>query len=94
MESGKSPGPNDILTEFYVHFWGLIGCDFTHMIHEAVTRGALLIEMNKGLVVLLPKEGDLELLPNFRPITLLNSSYKILAEVLQIRLQKLLPNII
>lgn len=50
--------------------------------------------MNRGLIVLLPKEGDAKLLLNWRPITLLNTAYKLSTKVLQIRLQLLLPEII
>jgi hypothetical protein len=50
--------------------------------------------MNHGLITLLPKGGDTEALGNWRPITLLNVSYKILAKALQRRLQFLLPNVI
>jgi hypothetical protein len=50
--------------------------------------------MMNGLITLIPKEGDRELLSNWRPITLLNSTYKIFAKTLQIRLQGLLPDII
>lgn len=94
MANGRSPGPDGILTEFYAKFWHIIGDDFTSMIREAIAQGTLPMGMNQGLVVLLPKEGDREFITNWRPITLLNSSYKILAKVLQIRLQRLLPEVI
>lgn len=86
MASGKSPGPDGVVVEFYRHFWDLVGPDFTAMLQAAIASGALPNDVNKGLIVLLPKEGDLELLPNWRPITLLNTSYKIFAKLLQIRL--------
>lgn len=44
--------------------------------------------------MLLPKDGDLKLLSCWRPITLLNTSYKFFAKVLQISLQRLLPDVI
>lgn len=50
--------------------------------------------MTNGLITLLQKDGNQEHLANWQPITLLNSSYKIFAKALQIRLQGLLPNII
>lgn len=94
MASGKSPGPDGVLTEFYVKFWDLVGSDFAEMISNAIHHGKLPLGMNKGLVVLLPKEGDLEFIQHWRPITLLNTAYKILAKVLQIRLQQILPEVI
>jgi hypothetical protein len=50
--------------------------------------------MTRGLIALIPKEGNRENLSNWRPITLLNSSYKFFAKVLQTRFQTLLPDII
>ena len=43
---------------------------------------------------LLFKKGDPENLENWRPISLLNTDYKILAKALALRLQIVLPNII
>ena len=43
---------------------------------------------------LLYKKGDPENMENWRPISLLNIDYKILARVLAQRLQKVLPKII
>lgn len=69
MAAGKSPGPDGVITEFYVKFWPILGAEFTTMIRDAITTGALPAGTNQGLMVLLPKEGDLELLTNWRPIT-------------------------
>jgi hypothetical protein len=94
MAIGRSLGSDGVLTEFYSKFWDTIGEDFTHMIHQAIQDWRLPPGMMWGLIALLPKDGNREYLSNWRPITLLNSSYKILAKVLQIRLQVLLPDII
>lgn len=94
MASGKSPDPNGVLTEFYVKFWDLIGADFTEMIREAIVQGSILSGLNHGVIIQLPKEVDLELISHWRLITLLNTSYEIMAKVLQMRLQKLLQDVI
>jgi hypothetical protein len=94
MATGRSPGPDGILTEFYSRYWDILGEDFTKMITHTIEIHRLLAGMTNGLITLIPKEGDKELLSNWRPITLLNSAYKIFAKTLQIRLQGLLPDII
>ncbi|KAG0605467.1 hypothetical protein M758_9G061900 [Ceratodon purpureus] len=94
MAVGKSPGPDGISTEFFKQFWVLIGPEFTAMLNRAITNGAFPTGLHHGLIVLLQKEGNLELITNKRPITLLNTSYKIFAKMLQIRLQRLLPDVI
>jgi Reverse transcriptase (RNA-dependent DNA polymerase) len=47
-----------------------------------------------GKMVLFHKKGDREDLANYRPITMLNSDYKIVAKVLANRLQKVIGNLI
>ena len=47
-----------------------------------------------GLLTLLFKKGDRALLSNWRPISLHNTDYKILAKVLSIRLSKVLGNLV
>ena len=48
----------------------------------------------KCLITLLFKKGDTQCLKNWRPITLLNCDYKIIAAVLAARLQKVIRHIV
>ena len=48
----------------------------------------------KSLITLIFKKGENTLLKNYRPISLTNCDYKILAFVLARRLQKVIPNLI
>lgn len=50
--------------------------------------------MTKGAIVLLPKKSNQRLLANKRPITLLNTCYKIGAKAMQRRLSPILQRII
>jgi hypothetical protein len=45
------------------------------------------------LMKLIPKDGDKTPVKNWRPITLLNVSYKILAKILTNRIENILPKI-
>jgi hypothetical protein len=94
MAEDKSLGPDGFVVQFYTKFWDLIKDEFTSMLQQAHQRGRLSGNMNHGLITLLAKGGDRELLKNWRPITLFNVSYKILAKALQWRLQPLLPDVI
>jgi hypothetical protein len=52
-------------------------------------------DQRTGILSLIPKKGrDVRKLKNWRPLTLLNSDYKIYTKALATRLQKVLPNII
>ena len=50
--------------------------------------------MREGDIILLYKEGDARDPRNYRPITLLQSDYKMLAKILTHRLSKVVGNII
>jgi hypothetical protein len=53
------------------------------------------MDQRRGVLSLIPKKGkDSRKLKNWRPISLLNSDYKILAKAIATRLQKVLPYLI
>jgi hypothetical protein len=70
--------------EFYQTFWEVIKYDLKEMF-DAFHQGRLDIErLNHGVISLIPKVPDV--IQKFRPICLLNVSYKILTKILANRL--------
>jgi len=63
---------------------------FTAMLNSKETSTYI----NKGLITLIPKTGDHARLSNWRPITLLGNTYKVLVKTLAGRVQVVLPHII
>lgn len=57
---------------------------------EALASRYLGSIINRGNICFIPKEGDLELITNWRHITLLNVSYKIIAKALDLKLRIIL----
>ena len=95
MKSNKSPGTDGLTTEFYQYFWENIKHLFFDSITYAMKHKILSCEQRRGVLRLIPKKGkDLTNVNNWRPISLLNTDYKILAHVLANRLQKVLPEVI
>ena len=80
--SGKSAGPDALPAEFYKSFTDLVKHDFLRVINLALEQGQLNVSMREGDIILLYKKGDTRDPRNYRPITLLQSDYKILAKVL------------
>jgi len=93
MESNKSPGLDGLSTNFYKHFWPLLGPELTNIYNYAYDHGHLSLSQ-RGVITLLFKKGDGTKLQNWRPITLLNTDYKILTKALSNRLKQVLPYII
>ncbi len=62
---------------------------------HSINTGELSIEQKRGVITLLPKKNkDRLFLKNWRPISLLNTDYKIIAKLLANRMKEVLPSII
>ena len=76
-------------------FWNDIKQIVFDSLKEGYVNKILSAEQRRSVLQLLPQKGkDLTHLKNWRPISLLNTDYKILTSALSERLQKVLPNII
>ena len=96
MKNGSAPGYDGITTEFMKVFWNKIGTLVTKSFNEAFDRGELSYTQKQGVITLLHKASELdrEELNNWRPITLTNTDYKILAKVLSERLSSVIPKLV
>ena len=94
MAKGKAPGYDGIPVEFYQKLWPTIGKDFYLMIAKGIEDRKLHDGMTKGLISLIPNEGDNKDLNYWRPITLLPVSYNFFAKTLRTRLQPMLGDVI
>ena len=68
--------------------------DITHSIISFLNSASLLEHLNHNFITLIPKVKNLELVLEFRPISLCNVLYKIFSKVLANILKKILPEII
>ena len=94
MELNKAPGPDGFPAEFYQFFWETIKADLIQLFVE-FHRGELpLHSLNFGVITLLPKKEDATKVQQYRPICLLNVSFKIFTKVLTNRLSVVAQKII
>ena len=86
---GKKPGSDGLPCEILSQFWGVLGPELLAVLQEAfqAEQGlSLPASMTQGVITLLYKgKGSQALLDSYRPITLLNSDYKLLAKALATR---------
>ena len=95
FSNDKSPGSDGLPIEFYKAFWPEIKELLCSVYNSSFSEKSLPNSMRRSVITLLPKKGkDLLSLKNWRPISLLNSDYKILAKLLSLRIQKVLPKLI
>ena len=90
MEHDKSPGLDGLTPRFYIAFWWEFVDIFTKLLIEIYHRNELTDSMKRGVLTLIPKKGDLRRLTNWRPITLLNTDYKIISKALAKRISKVI----
>ena len=95
LPNGKTPGSDGLPVEFYKVFWINIKKMVTDSINRATHTGEMSIEQRRGILSLVPKKDkDVRRLKNWRPIALLNADYKIMAKILAMRLQVVIPYLI
>ena len=87
LASQKCPGMNGLPTEFFKMFWLRIGKVLYEAILEMYAQKQLLQDLKTGVINLIPKQDkDSRYLKNLRPITLLNTEYKIIEKLVANRL--------
>ena len=96
FKNEKSPGTDGLQAEFYKHFWKELHVEMLHSFNYAYDSGKLSNSQRRGLITLIPKPNkDTTVLDDLRPISLLNTDYKVLTKVMIAkRLKKVLPKII
>jgi len=94
MTKNKAPGGDGLTIEFYQEFWNEIKYIFVNALNANFDNNVMSETQKQGLITLIYKKGEPDNLNNWRPITLLNYDYKIMAAVLANRMQKVISSII
>ena len=95
MAQNKSPGTDGFQINIYVMFFAKIKRLLFNAIQFCVKAGKLTQSMRQGLITLIPKKAqEPKFVANWRPITLLNSDYKIYSKMLANRIKSALNEII
>ena len=95
MKNNRSPGTSGFGADFYKIFWNRIGHFVVRALNEAYEFDSLSSTQTQGLITCIPKGNKpRHYLKNWRPITLLNTVYKIGTGCIANRIKTLLPQII
>ena len=95
MRNDKTPGTDGLTAEFYRYFWHEIADIMVDGFNYGFQAGRLSISQRQGVISLIYKKNkNLEYLKNWRPLSLLNTDYKIAKKTLACRLEKTLPTLI
>ena len=83
LPNDKTPGSDGFTTNFYKFFWSDIRMLLYDSFAYTFSNGSLSDDQRRGIINIIPKDGkDLRFLRNWRPVSLLNTDYKILTKTL------------
>jgi hypothetical protein len=94
MHPLKSPGPDGFSACFYQKSWPTVHAEVCKAVLEFLNTGHLDHSVNTTNIVLIPKIKNPTRVTEFRPISLCNVLYKLIAKVLANRMKKVLTKII
>ncbi|KAK3199551.1 hypothetical protein Dsin_022966 [Dipteronia sinensis] len=93
-DGNKARGPDGLNLNFIKSNWDNIRDDFLGFLKEFHKDGEIVKHLNRTFIVLIPKIGKPERMLDFRPISLVDSLYKVLLKVLADRLRRVMNSII
>ncbi len=92
--SSKTPGLDGLSYEFYKSTFGLVGPPLLDGLNAMLNGGLLSPSLWHGVVRLLPKVPGVTMSSQLRPITHLDTDYKLLTKMMVARLLTLLPSVL
>ena len=95
MNSDKTPGTDGLPSEFYKVFWDELADCLIDALNYSHENGKLPISQRRGIIKLIPKkDAELNLVKNWRPLTLLNCDYKFATKAVANRIKPFLQKLI
>jgi hypothetical protein len=94
MQPLKSSGPDGFAASFYQRSWATVQDDVCQAVLSFLNNGIFGANINQTYIALIPKVKSPEFITDYRPISLCNVFYKLIAKVLANRLKTVLPSII
>ena len=95
FSNNKSPGTSGFTVEFFKVFWRQLSHFIVRAMNYSCEIDALPNTLTQGIITCIPKSGkDKMFLKNWRPISLLNVTYKIFSGIIARRIRSVLPEII
>jgi hypothetical protein len=90
----KAPGADGFPVRFFQRNWGIMKEEVVAAVKKFFHEGSMPSEINETIIVLIPKNNDPISPKDFRPISLCNVIYKIVAKCISNRLRPLLDGLI
>jgi len=86
-KANKAPGQDGICLEFFGTAWDVIKHELLTIMNHMYIGGNTSVRQRQGLIVCLPKTPHPKNFDDYRPLTLLNTDYKIMARIIANRIR-------
>uniref|UniRef100_A0A803QE41 Reverse transcriptase domain-containing protein n=1 Tax=Cannabis sativa TaxID=3483 RepID=A0A803QE41_CANSA len=90
----KAPGPDGFSGCFFRKYWEIVGPLVIEATQEFFDTGVMNPLVNRTFICLIPKVEFPELIEQFRPISLCNFQYKVVAKILSNRLRPVMEELV
>lgn len=90
----KAPGPDGLHPIFFRRFWENVKHSVFHIIFFVFDSATIPAALNETYLTLIPKVDNVDSIHQYRPISLCNTTYKILSKVIVNRIKPFLQNLI
>jgi hypothetical protein len=94
MVKNIAPGPDGAPVEFYQACWPLVKHDIMSLFNDWQTGVLNLYRLNFGMIILLQKTPEADVIRKYRPICLLQVLYKLLTKVATLRVEPFMDKLI
>ena len=94
LPKAKAPGPDGLICEFFTTFKDEFSIILSKLFNHCLEKDQIPPQMQDANIHLIFKKGATDNLANWRPISLLNTDYKVLSTLLNNRIKPYLPNLI
>lgn len=94
LPTNKAPGPDGFNTDFIKKCWHIIQQDFYDLCEQFQQGDLCLQSINNSFITLIPKEAGANTVNDYRPISLLNCTIKLITKLLANRLQSVILELV
>ena len=94
LKAFKTSGPNGLQARFFQRFWLLVGESVKKEVNQIFSSPTMSKYLDRTLITLIPKCRNPESLSNYQPISLCNTVYKVVTEMIVAQIQPMLSNLI
>lgn len=94
LNQNKAPGPDGLTSGFYKASWSTLGPEVVQSIRHFFYTSFLPASTIATILSLVPKHPGASLITEYRPISCLNTLYKVISRLLVKRLKPMLPSLI